>query len=141
MSTSLTIVAAIRVHELVIFASSADLTVISAQKAIVWSFIELTVGVMVACMPHIRHLSRHYMSRIKAKRGVEMEQRNSRVFVDRALRTITVDPTPSGPELLDEGGLLKGNSRTPTTTTTTQITTDSRTNGSVSFASDAETQV
>ncbi|KAF4968911.1 hypothetical protein FSARC_3758 [Fusarium sarcochroum] len=125
----LTAVAAVRVHELVVFARSQDLTVINAQKAIVWSFIELTVGVMVACMPHIRHLVRHYMSRIKEKREGEMGQRNSRVFVDRSLRTITVDPTPTGPQLHDEGGLLKGNSRTPTTTTT-QVTTDSRSNGS-----------
>ncbi|KAF5688041.1 integral membrane protein [Fusarium circinatum] len=52
----LTIVAAIRVRELVAFLLSQDLTVAHAQSAFIWSNVEISVGVMVACMPHIRHL-------------------------------------------------------------------------------------
>ncbi|KAF4443616.1 hypothetical protein F53441_11382 [Fusarium austroafricanum] len=58
----LTIVAAIRVYELVRFACSINLTVINAQVAIIWSIVEISVGVMVACMPQIRHLICHILS-------------------------------------------------------------------------------
>ncbi|KIL84936.1 hypothetical protein FAVG1_11806 [Fusarium avenaceum] len=86
----LTIVAAIRVSELVLFASSADLTVLNAQKAIIWSSIEICVGIMVACMPHIHHLVRHIAARVRKRNG-EMEDSNRGVFVDRSLAKITVD--------------------------------------------------
>lgn len=154
---SLTIVAAIRVHELVLFASSRDLTgmsqpsissshtdfpVINAQKAMIWSSVEICVGVMVACMPHIRNLVRYIRSRHREKKGTEKEPGSEQIFVDRSLATITVDEA-TRPELNDEGLKSKA-SRTTTTTSTTAAgttTTTSTHTGSVSFASDADTQV
>ncbi|KAI7771858.1 hypothetical protein LZL87_006134 [Fusarium oxysporum] len=82
----LTIVAAIRVRELVAFLTSQDLTVQHAQTAFIWSNVEISVGVMVACMPHVRHL----------------------IFVDRSLVTIEVGDSQAI-ELNDEGGLLTAN--------------------------------
>lgn len=150
---SLTIVAAIRIHELVLFASSRDLTgesqpslklfntnyiVINAQKAMIWSSVEICVGVMVACMPHIRNLVRHMRSRHREKKGIEKEPGSEQIFVDRSLATITVDEATSRSETNDEEKSTKA-SRTMTSTTaagTTSIHT-----GSISFASDADTQV
>ncbi|KAG5663569.1 hypothetical protein KAF25_001505 [Fusarium avenaceum] len=131
----LTIVAAIRVSELVLFASSADLTVLNAQKAIIWSSIEICVGIMVACMPHIHHLVRHIAARVRKRNG-EMEDSNRGVFVDRSLAKITVDNATgtTGPQLHDEGGLLEKN-------ITASATTGSRNTGSLGYSSDAETQV
>ncbi|CAJ0548506.1 Ff.00g021190.m01.CDS01 [Fusarium sp. VM40] len=131
----LTVVAAIRISELVLFASSADLTVLNAQKAIIWSSIEICVGIMVACMPHIHHLVRHIMSRIRKTNG-EMEDSNRGVFVDRSLARITMDNATgtTGPQLHDEGGLLEKN-------IAASATTESRNTGSLGYSSDAETQV
>ncbi|KAK2676745.1 Extracellular membrane protein, CFEM domain [Fusarium oxysporum f. sp. vasinfectum] len=132
----LTIVAAIRVRELVAFLLSEDLTVDHAQSAVIWSNVEISVGVMVACMPHIRHLVRHITSRIRARKGTETKHKNRKVFVDRSLATIEVGDSQAI-ELNDEGGLLTAN----TCTTASSATKDSKTYGSVSFASDGDTQV
>ncbi|KAF5025361.1 hypothetical protein F66182_2526 [Fusarium sp. NRRL 66182] len=129
----LTIVAAIRIHELVLFASSRDLTVINAQTAMIWSSVELSVGIMVACMPHVRQLIQSIVSRLRKNKEGEKGHSNQGIFVDRSLATITVDDTPSAPELHDEGGLVKENTTTTTTT--------SRNTGSASFSSNAETHV
>src|SRR6478735_5305289 len=155
MMISLTIVAAIRVHELVLFASSRDLTgmsqpslspfytnyiVINAQKAMIWSSVEICVGVMVACMPHIRNLVRYIRSRHREKKGTEKEPGSEQIFVDRSLATITVDEA-TRPELNDEGLKSKASRTTTTTSTTAAGTTNSTHTGSISFASDADTQV
>ncbi|SPJ89730.1 related to integral membrane protein [Fusarium torulosum] len=146
----LTIVAAIRVHELAVFARSADLTVTNAQKAIIWSSVEISVGIMVACMPHVRHLVRHVASRIRGEKGGEMEHNNQQVFVDRSLATITVDDATGTtvPQLYDEGGLLEKNitvstaaASTAAASTATAAVTESRNTGSLGYSSDAETQV
>ncbi|KAH7182414.1 uncharacterized protein B0J16DRAFT_343669 [Fusarium flagelliforme] len=136
----LTIVAAIRVHELVLFASSRDLTVINAQKAMIWSSVEICVGVMVACMPHIRNLVRYIRSRHREKKGTGKEPGSEQIFVDRSLATITVDEA-TRPELNDEGLKSKASRTTTTTSTTAAGTTNSTHTGSISFASDADTQV
>ncbi|RBR24710.1 uncharacterized protein FIESC28_02483 [Fusarium coffeatum] len=133
----LTIVAAIRVHELVLFASSRDLTVINAQKAMIWSSVEICVGVMVACMPHIRNLVRHMRSRHREKKGTEKGPGSEQIFVDRSLATITVDEATSRPENDEE----KGTKASRTMTSTTAAGTTSIHTGSISFASDADTQV
>ncbi|KAF5575862.1 integral membrane protein [Fusarium pseudoanthophilum] len=104
----LTIVAAIRVRELVAFLLSQDLTVAHAQSAFIWSNVEISVGVMVACMPHIRHLVRHMISRYRARKGTEPRQNSRKIFVDRSLATITVGESQAI-ELNDEGGLLTAN--------------------------------
>ncbi|PTD03593.1 hypothetical protein FCULG_00000142 [Fusarium culmorum] len=153
----LTVVAVIRVHQLVLFARSRDLTVINAQKAMIWSCIEISVGIMVSCMPHIRNLVRHIKSRIREKRGKEKEPSNEAVFIQRSLVPISVGDATSEPALFDEGLLLKDSAATRTTTTTTTttntdaITTVSTTIGtgkmesingrSSSYTSDADTQV
>ncbi|UZP40497.1 hypothetical protein NXS19_008313 [Fusarium pseudograminearum] len=99
----LTVVAVIRVHQLVLFARSRDLTVINAQKAMIWSCIEISVGIMVSCMPHIRNLVRHIKSRIREKRGKEKEPSNEAVFIQRSLVPISVGDATSEPALFDEG--------------------------------------
>ncbi|EXK84921.1 hypothetical protein FOQG_10888 [Fusarium oxysporum f. sp. raphani 54005] len=140
----LTIVAAIRVRELVAFLLSEDLTVDHAQSAVIWSNVEISVGVMVACMPHIRHLVRHISSRIRARKGTETKHKNRKVFVDRSLAIIEVGDSQAI-ELNDEGGLLTANTCTTASSATkvgtTSTTKDSKTYGSVSFASDGDTQV
>ncbi|RKK07273.1 hypothetical protein BFJ63_vAg13418 [Fusarium oxysporum f. sp. narcissi] len=140
----LTIVAAIRVRELVAFLLSEDLTVDHAQSAVIWSNVEISVGVMVACMPHIRHLVRHITSRIRARKGIETKHKNRKIFVDRSLAAIEVGDSQAI-ELNDEGGLLTANTCTTASSTTkvgtTSTTKDSKTYGSVSFASDGDTQV
>ncbi|EGU79060.1 hypothetical protein FOXB_10489 [Fusarium oxysporum f. sp. conglutinans Fo5176] len=148
----LTIVAAIRVGELVAFLLSEDLTdhelmyqpVDHAQSAVIWSNVEISVGVMVACMPHIRHLVRHITSRIRVRKGTETKHKNKKVFVDRSLATIEVGDSQAI-ELNDEGGLLTANTCTTASSATkvgtTSTTKDSKTYGSVSFASDGDTQV
>ncbi|KAK2699701.1 hypothetical protein QWA68_000695 [Fusarium oxysporum] len=140
----LTIVAAIRVRELVAFLLSEDLTVDHAQSAVIWSNVEISVGVMVACMPHIRHLLRHITSRIRARKGTETKHKNRKIFVDRSLATIEVGDSQAI-ELNDEGGLLTANTCTTASSATkvgtTSTTKDSKTYGSVSFASDGDTQV
>ncbi|CZS83323.1 unnamed protein product [Fusarium graminearum] len=154
----LTIVAAIRVDQLILFARSQDLTVINAQKAMIWSCIEISVGIMVSCMPHIRNLVRHIKSRIREKRGKEKEPSNEAVFIQRSLVPISVGDATSEPALFDEGGLLKNSAATRTTTTTTTTTTNTDVITTVSttigtgkmesingrssgYASDADTQV
>ncbi|KAL6912545.1 hypothetical protein FSST1_010305 [Fusarium sambucinum] len=144
----LTIVAAIRVHEVVLFAKSKDLTVINAQKAMIWSAIELCVGNMVSCMPHIRNLVRHSKSRIREKIGKEQGPTNEAIFIERSLAQISVGDATSEPALFDAGGLLKGDATiTATTNTTTTTTTigggkmESINGRSSSYASDADTQV
>ncbi|EXA46465.1 hypothetical protein FOVG_03838 [Fusarium oxysporum f. sp. pisi HDV247] len=140
----LTIVAAIRVRELVAFLLSEDLTVDHAQSAVIWSNVEISVGVMVACMPHIRHLVRHISSRIRARKGTETKHKNRKVFVDRSLAIIEMGDSQAI-ELNDEGGLLTANTCTTASSATkvgtTSTTKDSKTYGSVSFASDGDTQV
>ncbi|EWZ99644.1 hypothetical protein FOWG_00068 [Fusarium oxysporum f. sp. lycopersici MN25] len=140
----LTIVAAIRVRELVAFLLSEDLTVDHAQSAVIWSNVEISVGVMVACMPHIRHLVRHITSRIRARKGIETKHKNRKIFIDRSLAAIEVGDSQAI-ELNDEGGLLTANTCTTASSTTkvgtTSTTKDSKTYGSVSFASDGDTQV
>ncbi|KAH7483232.1 hypothetical protein FOMA001_g7364 [Fusarium oxysporum f. sp. matthiolae] len=140
----LTIVAAIRVRELVAFLLSEDLTVDHAQSAVIWSNVEISVGVMVACMPHIRHLVRHITSRIRARKGTETKHKNRKIFVDRSLAAIEVGDSQAI-ELNDEGGLLAANTymtaSSATKVGTTSTTKDSKTYGSVSFASDGDTQV
>jgi hypothetical protein len=106
----------------------------------IWSNVEISVGIMVACMPHVRHLVRHIASRIRKKNGGEVENSNRQVFVDRSLATITVDDVTgtTAPQLHDEGGLLEKNI---TVSTATAAVTESRNTGSLSYSSDAETQV
>lgn len=100
---------------------------------------------MVACMPHVRHLVRHVASRIREKKGGEMEHNNQQVFVDRSLATITVDDATGTtvPQLYDEGGLLEKNITVSTAaaSTATAAATESRNTGSLGYSSDAETQV
>ncbi|QPC78189.1 hypothetical protein HYE68_008941 [Fusarium pseudograminearum] len=147
----LTVVAVIRVDQLVLFARSRDLTgkftkhpkddltnrtVINAQKAMIWSCIEISVGIMVSCMPHIRNLVRHIKSRIREKRGKEKEPSNEAVFIQRSLVPISVGDATSEPALFDEGDAI--------TTVSTTIGTgkmESINGRSSSYASDADTQV
>jgi hypothetical protein len=106
----------------------------------IWSSVEISVGIMVACMPHIRHLVRHIASRIREKKGGETGHNNRQVFVDRSLATITMDDVTgtTAPQLHDEGGLLEKNI---TESTATAAATESRHTGSLGYSSDAETQV
>ncbi|KAI3395429.1 hypothetical protein diail_1358 [Diaporthe ilicicola] len=53
----LTVVAAIRIKSLVEFATSQNITD-DARECVIWSCIEVCVGVAVACMPHARQLFR-----------------------------------------------------------------------------------
>jgi hypothetical protein len=115
----------------------------------IWSCIEISVGVMVVCMPHIRNLVRHITSRIRERKGTGKKASNKGVFIDRSLATITADDATMGLELHDDGGLLKGSTATRTMTTTTMTTATTITGGtmeiinakSTSFASDADIQV
>lgn len=103
----------------------------------IWSSVEICVGVMVACMPHIRNLVRHMRSRHREKKGTEKEPGSEQIFVDRSLATITVDEETSRPENDEE----KGTKASRTMTSTTAAGTTSIHTGSISFASDADTQV
>jgi hypothetical protein len=114
----------------------------------IWSCIEISVGIMVSCMPYIRNLVRHIKSQIREKIGKEKEPSNEAIFIDRSLAPISVgDNATLEPALFDEGGLLKETAATRTTTTTTTTTigvgpVESVNGRSISsYASDADTKV
>ena len=90
-------------------------------------------------MPHIRNLVRHIRSRHREKKGTEKEPGSEQIFVDRSLATITVDEATSRPENDEEEE--KGTKASRTMTSTTAAGTTSIHTGSISFASDADTQV
>lgn len=159
----LTIVGAIRVHNMSTFATSENITststpstpkfygqdVLSAPistddvlETVIWSCIEVCVGVSVACMPHARQLFREVMRRFKrrARPNASMERparlywRPPRAFGDESLESGTAVGTPvPGP-----GDKSWYGSTMQSAYTTTTCTSDRQPS---SFASDATTRV
>ncbi|KAH8788313.1 hypothetical protein F5883DRAFT_707300 [Diaporthe sp. PMI_573] len=137
----LTIVGAIRVHNMSTFATSENITN-DVLETVIWSCIEVCVGVSVACMPHARQLFREVMRRLKrrARPNASMERparlywRPPRAFGDESLESGTAVGTPvPGP-----GDKSWYGSTMQSAYTTTTCTSDRQPS---SFASDATTRV
>jgi hypothetical protein len=56
-------------------------------ETVVWSSIEVSVGMMVACMPGARQFVRDIISRGRRDRSSELQSKTS-IFIDRSLATI-----------------------------------------------------
>lgn len=63
------------------------LCVADSVGIVIWSNIEVCVGMMVACMPHVRQLMRDAMLQRGQSRPVTSSSAEG-IFIDRSLRTI-----------------------------------------------------
>lgn len=159
----LTVVGAIRVHNLSTFATSENITSTSSLstpifhgqevlkgpistddvlETVIWSCIEVSVGVSVACMPHARQLFRETSRKLKraARPNASMERpgrlhwRPPPAFGDESLESGTaIGSASSGP-----GDKSWYNSMPQEGYTTTTCTSDRQPS---SFASEATTRV
>ena len=159
----LTIVGAIRVHNMSTFATSENITSTSTPstpkfygqdvlrapistddvlETVIWSCIEVCVGVSVACMPHARQLFREVMRRLKRRsrpnasmeRPARLYWRPPRAFGDESLESGTAVGTPvPGPGDKSWYGSTMQSAYTTTTCTSNRQPS--------SFASDATTRV
>lgn len=103
VGTFLTVVSVLRFKFSLTFAESVNITA-ESRLTIIWSCIELCVGVMVACMPGVRQLVRDIRIRWKESRGVTNEQ-PEQIFVERPLSTIVVTQNDEPPErTMSKGG-------------------------------------
>ncbi|KAF4986726.1 hypothetical protein FGRMN_10703 [Fusarium graminum] len=85
----LTVASIMRFSFLVSFVFPRKGAVPDATRAIIWAFVELSVGVMVGCMPMIRQLTRKISSSLLPKRNSE----TTGIFRHRSLQTITLTTT------------------------------------------------
>ncbi|KAK2611411.1 hypothetical protein N8I77_004750 [Diaporthe amygdali] len=139
----LTIVSAIRVKSLVSFATSENVTD-DARETVIWSCIELCVGIVVACMPHARQLFREATRKFRRTRqppsSAERTSRTywspRRVHRDDSVESGTaVDHSAAGPVPPNKSWYSSTTQSAYTTTTCTSSRQHS------SFASDAPTRV
>ncbi|RGP69579.1 hypothetical protein FSPOR_4683 [Fusarium sporotrichioides] len=84
----LTIVSTVRVPYVVQFATSTNFMA-DTVDTIIWSMVEISVGMMVACMPGTRQFMRDIISRAKPERSSEEDSRGG-IFIDRSLATIVM---------------------------------------------------
>ncbi|KAF4943658.1 hypothetical protein FSARC_14863 [Fusarium sarcochroum] len=86
---------------------TTDMTTQNGNNVILWSYIELCVGVMVSCMPHTRQLTREITSRWRPTKHGVLSSENEDIFIKRSIHTIV--EVPSSPDELvlhDKGNLL-----------------------------------
>ncbi|KAF5629798.1 uncharacterized protein FTJAE_8443 [Fusarium tjaetaba] len=85
----LTIVSSVRIPSLIVFSTSRNITADSVG-IIIWSNIEICVGMMVACMPGARQFVRDIILRVK--RGNESDASSTEnIFIERTIETIQTD--------------------------------------------------
>ncbi|KAI1063865.1 hypothetical protein LB506_005696 [Fusarium annulatum] len=85
----LTIVSSVRIPSLIVFSTSRNITADSAG-IIIWSNIEICVGMMVACMPGARQFVRDIVLRLK--RGNQSDGSSTEnIFIERTIETIQTD--------------------------------------------------
>ncbi|KAF5722332.1 hypothetical protein FMUND_2843 [Fusarium mundagurra] len=85
----LTIVSSVRIPSLIVFSTSRNITADSVG-IIIWSNIEICVGMMVACMPGARQFVRDIM--LRGKRGTESDGSSTEnIFIERTIETIQTD--------------------------------------------------
>lgn len=162
----LTVVAAIRVHNLSTFATSQNVTskntfafpphlyesgklsvppsLDDVLEGVIWSCIEVCVGVLVACMPHTRQLFREATRSFRRARqpAVSIERtgrsywRQQRAHRDDSLESGTAVGSPgAGTQPVDKSWY---SSTTQSAYTTTTCTSDRQPS---SFASEATTRI
>ncbi|KAG8164636.1 hypothetical protein KVR01_004911 [Diaporthe batatas] len=138
----LTIVGAIRVHNLSTFATSENLTN-DVLETVIWSCIEVCVGISVACMPHARQLFREASRKLKRatrpnnsmERPGRLHWRPPRAFGGESLESGTaVGSAASGPGDKSWSSSVLGQEGYTTTTCTSDRLPSS-------FASEATTRV
>ncbi|KAF4472262.1 integral membrane [Fusarium albosuccineum] len=80
----------------------------TSHWAMIWSCIEVCVGVMVACMPHTRQLMMHLLSKRKARSTVDTNSGSEQVFINRSLeRIFDLDSDGTTPAVSDKGGCCR----------------------------------
>ncbi|SCV52006.1 related to integral membrane protein [Fusarium fujikuroi] len=85
----LTIVSSVRIPSLLVFSTSRNITADSVG-IIIWSNIEICVGMMVACMPGARQFVRDIILRLK--RGNQSDGSSTEnIFIERTVETIQTD--------------------------------------------------
>ncbi|PCD24789.1 hypothetical protein AU210_013904 [Fusarium oxysporum f. sp. radicis-cucumerinum] len=85
----LTIVSSVRIPSLIVFSTSRNITADSVG-IIIWSNIEICVGMIVACMPGARQFVRDTILRVK--RGNESDGSSAEnTFIERTIETIQTD--------------------------------------------------
>ncbi|KAK7739423.1 hypothetical protein SLS63_001767 [Diaporthe eres] len=138
----LTIVGAIRVHNLSTFATSRNITN-DVLEGVIWSCIEVCVGVVVACMPHTRQLFREATRKLRRparplasiERTGRLHWRQPRARRDDSVESATaVGSQGAGAAPVDKSWY---SSTTQSAYTTTTCTSDRQPS---SFASDATTR-
>ncbi|KAJ4252368.1 hypothetical protein NW762_010966 [Fusarium torreyae] len=82
----LTIVSTVRIPSLMVFSTSWNSTVDSVG-IVLWSNIEVCVGMMVACMPHARQCIRDIMLRVRRGRPAPSPSTED-IYVQRDIATI-----------------------------------------------------
>ncbi|UPL02886.1 hypothetical protein LCI18_013820 [Fusarium solani-melongenae] len=82
----LTIVSTIRIPSLMVFSTSWNVTADSVG-IVIWSNVEVCVGMMVACMPHARQLVRDTMLQ-HGQSCLATSSSAEGIFINRSLRTI-----------------------------------------------------
>lgn len=74
--------------------SAAKATVVNIPVAdtvdtVIWSMVETSIGMIVACMPGARQFVRDIISRIRRGKSTEVNDKGG-VFIDRPLATIVM---------------------------------------------------
>ncbi|KAH6967175.1 hypothetical protein EDB82DRAFT_481462 [Fusarium venenatum] len=84
----LTIVSTVRIPYVTKFAKTFNVTA-DTVDTIIWSMVEASVGMMVACMPGTRQFARDMARRWKRNRPSD-ESNKGNIFIDRSLATIVM---------------------------------------------------
>ncbi|QPC80185.1 hypothetical protein HYE68_010937 [Fusarium pseudograminearum] len=76
------------------FMSAAKATIVNipvadAVDTVIWSMVETSIGMMVACMPGARQFVRDILSRVSRGKSTETNGKGN-VFIDRPLATIVM---------------------------------------------------
>ncbi|CVK85960.1 related to integral membrane protein [Fusarium mangiferae] len=85
----LTIVSSVRIPSLIVFSTSRNITADSVG-IIIWSNIEICVGMMVACMPGARQFVRDIVLRLKRRHQSDGSSTED-IFIERTIETIQTD--------------------------------------------------
>ncbi|KAJ3536516.1 hypothetical protein NM208_g6678 [Fusarium decemcellulare] len=104
----LTVVSIVRVLSILNFTTAKHATASDSQWAMIWSCIEVCVGVMVACMPHTRQLVMYLLSMSKARSAPDTNSGSEQVFINRSLeRIFDLDSDGTTPAVSDKGGCCR----------------------------------
>ncbi|UZP43045.1 hypothetical protein NXS19_010861 [Fusarium pseudograminearum] len=84
----LTIFSTVRIPYISKFALSKNITA-DAVDTVIWSMVETSIGMIVACMPGARQFVRDISSRVRRGKSTETNDKGS-VFINRQLATIVM---------------------------------------------------